>query len=88
MDKVKETHVKMQPEKTTWIGISELFPNFGQIESSLISLPIWEALSNLLYSVEWLVCAGDEEIPSVSETDVKSWHVQKGTGTMRMPLIN
>lgn len=80
---MKETHVKMQPEKTTWIGISELFPNFGQIESSLISLPIWEALSNLLYSVEWLVCAGDEEIP-----DVKSWHVQKGTRTMRMPLIN
>ena len=80
---MKETHVKMQPEKTTWIGISELFPNFGQIESWLISLPIWEALSNLLYSVEWLVCAGDEEIP-----DVKSWHVQKGTRTMRMPLIN
>ena len=80
---MKETHVKMQPEKTTWIGKSELFPNFGQIESSLISLPIWEALSNLLYSVEWLVCAGDEEIP-----DVKSWHVQKGTRTMRMPLIN
>lgn len=75
---MKETHVKMQPEKTTWIGISEL----------LISLPIWEALSNLLYSVEWLVCAGDKEIPSVSETDAKSWQMQKGTGTMRMPLIN